>query len=68
MSTAHKNECRGGARQVVKTLSKYAGDFIARWALFASGFYLNKGIDPVLCAAFALVLLQAVVMAVWGML
>ena len=29
MSAAHKNECRGGARQVVKTLSKYATDFIA---------------------------------------
>jgi hypothetical protein len=59
--TAHKNECRGGARQVVKTLTKYAADFIARAASFAtadSGYL-------VLCVVL---LAQVVLMAFAGVL
>lgn len=42
MSTAHKNECRGGARQVVKTISKRTIDFIAAAARYAS---VNNGFN-----------------------
>jgi hypothetical protein len=54
--------------QPVKTLTKYATDFIARCTLFASGFYFEKGIDVGLLLTFVLVLLQAVLMAAWGTL
>lgn len=36
MSAAHKNECRGGARQVVKKLSKRFADFIFAVACLTS--------------------------------
>ena len=65
------NKCNGLTtphNQPAKILTKFATDFIARCTLFASGFYLNRGIDPALCVAFVLVLLQAVLMAVWGVL
>lgn len=47
--------------QPVKTPTKYATDFIARCIMFASA-------DAGLYVAFAVVLLQAVLMVVWGVL
>ena len=52
MSAAHKNECRGGARQVVKTLTKRTADFIASITHGAS-----------FCWPGLLVLAQALLMA-----
>jgi len=68
MTTHHKNESPVSAGQFVKTLSKCAANFIARCKLFASGFYLNKGIDAGLIVAFALLLVQVGLVAVWGAL
>ncbi len=68
MAAPQGNGLEAARNQPAKLLTKYATDFIARCTLFASGFYLNKGIDPTLCVAFVLVLLQAVVMAAWGVL
>lgn len=59
MTTTHKNESPVSAGQFVKTLTKHATDFIARCTIFASA-------DAGLYVAFAVVLLQAVLMAVWG--
>ena len=60
MSAAHKNECRGGARQVVKTLSKYATDFIAATARYASA-------NTEFCIMFMVLTVQCVAI-VWGAL
>jgi len=60
MSAAHKNECPGGAGQVVKTLSKRIADFIAAVACLTS-------ID----VAFALLWLTIgaqVALLIWGAL
>ncbi len=59
MSAAHKNECRGGARQVVKTISKYATDFIAATARYASA-------NTAFCIMFVMLVVQCVVL-VWGL-
>ena len=56
MSAAHKNECRGGARQVVKTISKYATDFIAATARYASA-------NPEFCFMFVVLTVQCVAIA-----
>lgn len=45
----HKNECRGGVRQVVKTITKITIDFIASTARYASA---DSGY-LVLCAVLA---------------
>ncbi len=60
MSAAHKNECRGGARQVVKTISKYATDFIAATARYASA-------NTEFCIIFLVLTLQFAAI-VWGVL
>jgi hypothetical protein len=39
MNTTHKNECRGGARQVVKSLYSNATNFIAK-CLHPQGFLM----------------------------
>lgn len=57
---AHKSECRGGARQVAKTISQYATDFIAATARFASA---DNG-----CNFLFLVLALQFVAIVWGVL
>ncbi len=53
----HKDECRGGARQVAKTVSKFATDFIATTARFASA---DNG-----CNILFLVLVLQFVALVW---
>ncbi len=58
MSAAHKNECRGGVRQVVKKLSN-ATDFIASTARYASA-------NTEFCIMFAVLIVQCVVL-VWGL-
>jgi len=60
MNTAHKNECPGGAGQVVKTLSKRTVDFIARAARFAT---VNAEFNILF-----LVLALQFVLIVWGAL
>ena len=62
MSADHKNESPVSAGQFVKTLTNYATNFIARCAISASCA------DAGLYVAFAVVLLQAVLVAVWGVL
>lgn len=52
--SAHKNECRGGARQVVKSISKRAADFTATAA--CAGLLLMQ---DVLTATGAVLLLEA---------
>lgn len=50
---AHKNECRGGARHVVKSISKSATAIIAGLVRFA---LLSDAVVPVIAA----IVLQAV--------
>lgn len=57
---AHKSECRGGARQVAKSITRLATDFIANIARFASA---DNG-----CNILFLVLVLQFVALVWGML
>jgi hypothetical protein len=61
MHAAHKNECRGGARQIVETFSKYTADFTARAARFATA-------DSCYLLLCVVVLAQAALMFVWGVL
>lgn len=55
MSAAHKNECPGGAGQVVQTISKRAADFMGTCARLTSAV----GTFPLASAAVAL---QAILM------
>lgn len=57
---AHKNECRVGARQVAKTLSKYTADFIAAGTRFATA-------NTEFCIVFVVLVVQCVVL-VWRLL
>ena len=57
---AHKNESPGGAGQFVKTLSKYATDFIAVAARYASA-------NTEFCIMFMVLTVQCVAI-VWGAL
>jgi hypothetical protein len=66
MSRTKQNGLTAGNSQPVKRLTKYATDFIARCIKFSSGFYLEKGIDAGLCLTVVVVMLQAVLMAAWG--
>ena len=61
MSRIKQNGLTAGNSQPVKSLSNYATYFIARCANFASA-------DAGLRLAVVVVLLQAVLMAAWGML
>jgi hypothetical protein len=56
MSTAHKNECRGGARQFAKSISKRTADFIARVVSFATA-------DSGYLVLIVVVVLQAALLA-----
>jgi hypothetical protein len=58
MSAAHKDECRGGARQVVKAISKRTVDCIAAAIRYAT---VNGGFNIL----FLVLALQFVAL-VWG--
>ena len=60
MSTAHKNESRVSARQVVRTISKHTADFIACATRFAT---IHDGVNVLF-----LVLISQFVVTVWGVL
>jgi hypothetical protein len=61
MSRAHKNECPGGAGQVVNLFAKYATDFIGIAARITSA-------DTGLYLLFVVLLIQAVLTRLWGIL
>lgn len=61
MSRAHKNECRGGARQIVKSISKSATAIIAGLVRFGL-------LSELSVTLFALLVLQGILMALPGVL
>ena len=61
MDAPQGNGLEAARNQPAKTLTKYATDFIARCTIIASA-------DAGLYVAFAVVLLQAALMVVWGVL
>jgi hypothetical protein len=68
MSAAHKNECPVSAGQVVKTITKYSSNFIAKVKQFANGFYLDRSIDLTFVLCCLALVLQAVFLALAGVL
>ena len=68
MTTRKGNGLDAANDQPAKRLTKYAIYYIARCRLFASGFYLEKGIDAGLIVAFSLVLLGVALIGFWRLL